>query len=156
MSDTTCPCGSGLPLATCCQPLHLGQPATSAEALMRSRYSAYVLGNIDYLRATTLPVQQSALDTEAMREWSNNSQWLGLSVEAHQPLGGAPPRSTVTFVARWRDAQGEHAHREHSAFVQLDDRWYFIDPTVRINAGRNDSCPCGSGRKFKKCCAALL
>ncbi len=56
----------------------------------------------------------------------------------------------------WHDGQGEHTHRECSAFVQHAGRWYFIDPTVPLKAGRNDPCPCGSGEKFKKCCAAYL
>ncbi len=71
-------------------------------------------------------------------------------------LGGKPEHALVTFVARWHDGTGEHAHRERSAFVQHDDRWYFIDPSVPLDAGRNDPCPCGSGAKFKKCCAPFL
>lgn len=153
---TLCPCGSTLALADCCGRLHAGALPDSAEMLMRSRYSAYVRGLIDYLVATTLPAQQAALDRAAMAEWSAQSQWLGLQVEEHRPLGGTPPRAQVTFTARWRDAGGEQAHRERSDFVCLDGRWYFIDPTVRLTQGRNDPCPCGSGAKFKKCCAPLL
>lgn len=156
MSSTPCPCGSPLPLAECCGRYHAGALPDSAEALMRSRYSAYVLGLIDYLVATTLPAQQAALEREAMAQWSAQSQWLGLSVEEHRPLGGQPERAQVSFVARWRDDDGEHAHRERSDFVRLDGRWYFVDPTVVLKAGRNDPCPCGSGQKFKKCCAPLL
>lgn len=151
----SCPCGSTLALADCCGRLHDGSVASSAEALMRSRYSAYVLGLIDYLVDTTLPAQQAALEREAMAAWSAQSHWLGLSVEEHRPLGGTPERAQVVFVARWRDAAGEQAHRECSDFVRLDGRWYFIDPTVKLKAGRNDPCPCGSGQKFKKCCATL-
>ena len=127
-----CPCTSGQSLADCCGRYHAGTPAPSAEQLMRSRYSAYVLGLIDYLVATTLPAQQPGLDRQAMAAWR------------------------VTFTARWHDAEGDHSHRERSAFVQHDGRWYFIDPTVPLQAGRNDPCPCGSGVKFKKCCAAYL
>lgn len=156
MLSTSCPCGSSLNLADCCGRYHAGSLPATAEALMRSRYSAYVLGLIDYLIATTLPAQQTALERQAMAEWSTQSQWLGLTVEQHEVLGGTPPRARVTFVARWQDAGGEHAHRECSDFVCLDGRWYFIDPTVKLQTGRNDPCPCGSGQKFKKCCAALL
>jgi len=63
----TCPCGSGIALDDCCGKWHQGQPAPSAERLMRSRYSAYTLGLIDYLVATTLPAQQAALDRDSMR-----------------------------------------------------------------------------------------
>jgi SEC-C motif domain protein len=123
---------------------------------MRSRYSAYALGQVDYLLATTLPAQQSGLDREAIRAWSLQSTWLGLEVEQSEVLGGKPEHAFVTFTARWHDDAGEHSHRERSAFVQHDGYWFFIDPTVGLSAGRNDPCPCGSEQKFKKCCAAYL
>ena len=151
-----CPCGSGDALDDCCGRYHAGLPAPSAERLMRSRYSAYVLGLVDYLKATTLPVQQSSLDLQAMREWSAASTWLGLDVEESQVLGGQPEHARVSFTARWHDRTGEHAQHERSAFVQHNGRWYFIDSTVPLHAGRNDPCPCGSGQKFKKCCAPYL
>jgi SEC-C motif-containing protein len=149
----TCPCGSGIALDDCCGKWHQGQPAPSAERLMRSRYSAYTLGLIDYLVATTLPAQQAALDRDSMRAWSLGSTWLGLEVEGSELID---THAFVTFTARWHDSDGEHRHRERSAFVQQAGRWYFIDPTVPLKAGRNDPCPCGSGQKFKKCCAGYL
>lgn len=149
----TCPCGSGIALDDCCGKWHQGQPAPSAERLMRSRYSAYTLGLIDYLVATTLPAQQAALDRDSMRAWSLGSTWLGLEVEGSELID---THAFVTFTARWHDGDGEHRHRERSAFVQQAGRWYFIDPTVPLKAGRNDPCPCGSGQKFKKCCARYL
>ena len=149
----TCPCGSGIALDDCCGKWHQGQPAPSAERLMRSRYSAYTLGLIDYLVATTLPAQQAALDRDSMRAWSLGSTWLGLEVEGSELID---THAFVTFTARWHEGDGEHRHRERSAFVQQAGRWYFIDPTVPLKAGRNDPCPCGSGQKFKKCCAGYL
>jgi SEC-C motif-containing protein len=123
---------------------------------MRSRYSAYVLGHIDYLISTTLPAQQAQLDRVAISDWSSQSQWLGLIVESSQLLPGQPPHALVSFVARWRDHDGEHSQRECSAFVQVAQKWFFIDPSVPLKASRNDPCPCASGHKFKKCCAAYL
>lgn len=151
-----CPCGSGTPLEGCCGHYHMGTPAPSAEHLMRSRYSAYALGLVDYLIGTTLPAQQAGLDSDGIREWSLGSTWLGLDVEASELIGAQPEHAFVTFSARWHDGSGEHSHRERSAFVQHDGRWYFIDPTVPLKAGRNDPCPCGSGQKFKKCCSPYL
>lgn len=151
-----CPCGSGSRLDECCGRHLAGTPAPSAESLMRSRYSAYVLGNIDYLLQTTLPTQQAGLNREAIRAWSLQSTWLGLEVERTELLGGESRHAFVTFSARWHDASGEHIHRERSAFVRHEGRWYFIDPTIPLRAGRNDSCPCDSGLKFKKCCANAL
>ncbi len=123
---------------------------------MRSRYSAYVLGLVDYLLDTTLPAQKNSLDRESISQWSAQSTWLGLEVESAELLGGKPEHAFVTFTARWHDAAGEHSHRERSAFVQNNGRWYFIDPTVQLKAGRNDACPCGSEQKFKKCCSAYM
>lgn len=153
---TSCPCGSGSLLDDCCGRYLAGTAAPCAESLMRSRYSAYVLSDMDYLRATTLPAQQAGLDLDAMRAWSTQSTWLGLEVESAELLGGQPEHAFVSFTARWHDAHGEHAHRERSAFVQHEGRWYFIDPTVPLRAGRNDPCPCGSGQKFKKCCSGYV
>ena len=152
MTEKQCPCGQG-EYAQCCQPLHAGkEKAQSAEQLMRSRYSAYVLGLVDYLVATTLPVQQPALDRDAMAAWSAQSTWLGLEVEGSEVFAGKPEHTQVSFVARWHDDNDEHRHRECSAFVQVDERWFFLDPTVPLKAGRNDPCPCQGGQKFKKCC----
>lgn len=123
---------------------------------MRSRYSAYVLGLMDYLQATTLPAQQQALNLQSMKEWSATSTWLGLDVKAFELIGGQPEHALVSFTARWHDPAGEHAQHERSAFVQNEGRWYFIDPTVPLKAGRNDPCPCGSDQKYKKCCSAYF
>ncbi|WP_394238897.1 YchJ family protein [Pseudomonas anguilliseptica] len=156
MGSTTCPCGSGQLLAACCGLYHAGTPAPSAEALMRSRYSAYSLGLIDYLLYSTLPAQQAGLDHEAIRAWSLGSTWLGLEVDETQLIDGEPQHAYVTFTAHWRDESGAHSHRERSAFVRNNGNWYFIDPTVELKLGRNDACPCASGLKFKKCCASYF
>lgn len=151
----TCPCGSGQSLADCCARYHNGSLPESAEHLMRSRYSAYVLGLIDYLVSSTLPVQQAQLDRASMSAWSSQSHWLGLEVQNHQPLAGKPAHALVSFIAHWQDQDGEQSQHERSAFVQVAQRWYFIDPSVPLKATRNDPCPCGSGMKFKKCCDNL-
>ncbi|PHX37192.1 hypothetical protein AO263_31020, partial [Pseudomonas sp. NZIPFR-PS5] len=114
MSSAICPCGSGNLLDGCCGRYHAGQPAPCAEALMRSRYSAYVLGLVDYLLDTTLPAQQVGLDRDAISQWSARSTWLGLEVEGAELIGGQPEHAFVTFTARWHDADGEHCHRERS------------------------------------------
>lgn len=156
MSLSICPCGSGNLLDTCCGHYHAGHAAPDAQTLMRSRYSAYVLGLIDYLVGTTLPAQQAGLDRHGIEQWSAQSTWLGLEVHGAEVFGGQPEHAFVSFTARWHDSAGEHSHRERSSFVQTAGRWYFIDPTVQLRLGRNDSCPCASGQKFKKCCAGYF
>ena len=150
-AEQACPCASQQRYEQCCKPFHDNQPAPIPERLMRSRYSAYVLGLIDYLVATTLPAQQAHLDRQAMARWSRESRWLGLTVEQADPPEG--DRGQVVFVARWLDPDAsEHSHRECSDFVRKNGRWFFVDPNHSLRAGRNEPCPCGSGRKFKQCC----
>ena len=74
---------------------------------MRSRYSAYVLGLVDYLIGTTLPAQQDGLDRQAIGEWSASSTWLGLEVESSEVFGGQPEHAFVTFTARWLAGPGK-------------------------------------------------
>jgi SEC-C motif-containing protein len=117
-----CPCSSGLPYDECCRPWHmgldLGEHAPTPEALMRSRYSAYALGLIDYLLATwhvsTAPGELELAPTK----------WLELEVRDAQMVGDA---GLVEFVARYRvDGRGQRLH-EISRFVRQDGRWFYID-----------------------------
>lgn len=152
----SCPCGGIELLLECCGRFHAGEPAPTAEALMRSRYSAFALGLADYLIATTLPVQQASLDRQALEDWSQHSTWLGLTVHEVIAADDTFGHARVSFSARWADNEGTHEHREHSVFVQRSGCWYFIDPGIALSAGRNDPCPCASGGKFKKCCASYI
>ena len=159
-----CHCGSGQPYSSCCEPYINGTaiPPT-AEALMRSRYSAYVEQAIDYLGDTLHPDHRADWDREATRRWSENAQWLGLeivSTEAGQP-GDAD--GWVEFIANFNEGGEPRRHHERSRFRMHDGRWYYVDgeppkpQTLRHAApkvGRNDPCPCGSGKKYKKCCGA--
>jgi len=108
---------------------------------MRSRYSAYVLGKIDYLIQTTLPTQQAHIDREAITAWSHQSKWLGLIVQDCEAATDAYGHAKVAFNARWEDAEGLHSHDECSVFVQRAGIWYFLDPGILLQAQRNDSCP---------------
>ncbi|HWV63192.1 MAG TPA: YchJ family metal-binding protein [Oxalicibacterium sp.] len=116
----TCPCG-GADYAQCCKPFHDGAAAPTAEALMRSRYSAYVLGLTDYVHATwhadTRPVLGELAHDPMIK-------WLGLDVKKHAANGD---EATVEFVARSR--VGSRAHRLHevSRFVREGGRWYYVD-----------------------------
>ena len=118
-----CPCGSDLPYANCCQPWHAGllggQYAPTPEALMRSRYSAYVLGLIDYLVATWHPsTAPGDLELQPIK-------WLGLQVKRHEQPD--ENHATVEFVARYRIAGRGHRLHEVSRFVREDGCWYYLD-----------------------------
>lgn len=145
-----CPCGSGMSLAECCLPRISGSaPADTAQALMRSRYTAYVLGNTDYLAASwhtsTRPGQ---LDAGAQVEW------LGLQVLTCKGGLASDTRGSVEFIARYRQQGVERQAQENSRFVREEGVWLYLDGDLKSpeTTGRNDPCHCGSGRKFKKCC----
>ncbi|MGX9718498.1 YchJ family protein [Stenotrophomonas acidaminiphila] len=120
-----CPCGSGHAHGRCCARWHAGEAAPDAEALMRSRYCAYVTGNADYLLATwhadTRPQALSLDDAPGQR-----TQWLGLDVKRHRVTGA--DTAEVEFVARYRVGGGSAVRlAEHSRFVREDGRWYYLD-----------------------------
>ncbi len=117
-----CPCDSGQPYADCCGPWHtgltLGVHAPTPEVLMRSRYSAYVVGLIDYLLATWhVSTSPGELELSPVK-------WLGLDVRHAHSTGDA---GVVEFVARCRTAAGAQRLHETSRFVRTDGRWYYID-----------------------------
>lgn len=149
-----CPCGSPT-YHDCCQPLHEGVPAVTAEALMRSRFSAFCLKNIEYIIETTVPVQQALLDKNALQSWADEMYWTRLDVISHVAKIGKR-HAQVHFMAYYDNGQGESCHDEHSSFVKIDDVWYFLDPTVPITLTNKQPCLCGSGDKFKACCGKFL
>ena len=147
----------------CCGPYlaHEKNPPT-AEALMRSRYSAFTKGDIDYLYETLSPDQRSDFNRTATSDWANKSQWRGLEiVETEQGLEGDSV-GKVTFVAHFNRDDKPLTHKEKSLFRRdpVKGVWFFAEELSLKSApvvlgpqpGRNDPCPCGSGKKFKKCC----
>ncbi|HHX35119.1 MAG TPA: YchJ family protein [Gammaproteobacteria bacterium] len=152
---STCPCNPNMTYQECCGRYHAGATPNTAQALMRARYSAYALQNIEFIKSTTLPAQQTQLDLAAIAQWSQDSQWLGLEVIG-ETTHSDQRHATVEFIAHWHDAQGRHQHQESSLFIKPDTHWYFYDPNVPLQAERNAPCPCGSQLKFKKCCAPYL
>ncbi|WP_101927153.1 MULTISPECIES: YchJ family protein [Luteimonas] len=124
-SSNPCPCGLPSSYAACCGRYHAGVPAPDAEALMRSRYSAYVRRDADYLRATWDPTTRPAtLDFDGPQP-----VWLGLDVRSHQDTGD--DRAEVAFVARYRVGGGSVVRlREHSRFRHDGGRWWYVDGDV--------------------------
>ncbi len=161
-----CPCGSQQSFLTCCAPLINRQyPAPTAAALMRARYSAHALAAnqshcIDYLMDTWAEDQRGYINRQQVADWAINSEWLGLDVVEHKTAGDL---ATVEFVAHYKHDGKQHSHHELSRFHRDSGHWYFVDgeevaskktntSTTHKHLGRNDSCPCGSGKKFKRCC----
>jgi SEC-C motif-containing protein len=116
-----CPCGSGESYDDCCGPVHQGAETATAEALMRSRYSAYVLGLESYLLATWHPsTRPAALNLVA----DATTRWIDLSVKDHQPTGEST--AEVEFIARYKINGRAHRLHERSRFVREAGRWYYL------------------------------
>lgn len=144
-----CPCGSGQSLALCCGRFHAGEPAPTPEALMRSRFSAFALNLTDYLLASWHPDTRPA---ELVPD--DTTRWLRLEVLESGERGD---EGSVHFRATFREGRRFGVLEEASRFRRQAGRWVYLDgsPTVtRLKPGRNDACPCGSGRKLKQCCGA--
>ncbi|SCL31210.1 SEC-C motif-containing protein [Micromonospora rhizosphaerae] len=118
-----CPCGSGLPYAQCCGPLHRGEStAATAEALMRSRFSAFAVGDADYLlrswHSSTRP---------ARLRLDPGQRWTGLEILGTDRGGLFDTAGTVRFRAHYREAGRPGVQEEHSRFVREDGRWVYLD-----------------------------
>ena len=157
-----CPCGSIKGYENCCGPLINGEKnAETAEALMRSRYTAYTRAEIEYLLNTLHPSKKDAYDSESLRKWSEESDWHGLEIIETEKGGEEDDTGTVEFIARYTEKGKSSEHHEIADFQKQDGKWFFYDgkaprPTTFVRktpkTGRNDPCPCKSGKKYKKCC----
>ena len=157
-----CHCGSGQAFDACCGPILRGErPAPTAEALMRARYSAYVEGAIDFLGDSLHPGHRADWDRDATRRWAEQSRWLGLEIRNIEAGAEQDEEGRVEFLARFEEQGNERLHHENSLFRRHDGRWHYVSgdlPKPRTlrhaepRVGRNDPCPCGSGKKYKKCC----
>ena len=158
----TCPCGKGESLETCCGPLLSGKTkATTAEQLMRARYTAFATGDVDFVMKTHDPDTVNQVDRESTEAWSKQSQWEGLEIVSTEAGGENDHFGSVEFLAKYSIKGSTIDHRERATFRKHNDTWLFVDgeqiagPPVRREGpkvGRNDPCSCGSGKKYKKCC----
>ncbi len=124
---------------------------------MRSRYTAFAVRDVGYLlqtwHASTKP---AAIDPGTILEWQE------LRIIRTEEGREGDSKGVVEFEATFSTGQGRGLLREVSRFVRENGQWFYVDgdlqdsavvaPKKGVKAGRNDPCPCGSGRKFKKCC----
>ncbi len=129
---------------------------------MRARYSAYASGNVDFVLASNHPKTRDGVDRASTEVWSKESEWLGLDIISTEAGGVGDQVGSVEFLARYRLRGVTIPHREKARFEVHEGKWYFVEgeeihgPPVHREGprvGRNDPCPCGSGKKYKKCCA---
>ncbi len=161
--NKNCPCGSGKNYSACCEPYLSGaQLPKTAEALMRARYSAYAVSDIDYLYKTSGEAVKREFDAKSSKTWSESADWTGLDVISTSAGTEHDTEGSVEFVAHYTVKDTPFDHHEKAQFAKIDGEWFFVDGQIitaepirrdQPKVGRNEPCPCGSGKKYKKCCA---
>ena len=153
-----CPCGSGQTFAVCCEPVLTRQKsAASAEQLMRARFTAHVVHDFKFLHDSYRPTAGKPYVPEA---GAPSVTWTKLVVHAHETTDN-PDKAFVDFSAYGTEAGTEKVLHEKGEFLRIDGAWLYnrearLGPVPYKSAapkvGRNDPCPCGSGKKYKQCC----
>ena len=144
----SCICGSQGTFDECCGSIiNNERKANSEEELMRSRYSAYVRGDGRYLVLSTKKENQYEDDALLIEGFSSRVDWLKLDVLHVE-------QNIVEFKAYYKEGENIKVLHEKSNFIQEDGVWLYVDGELyNSKVERNEPCPCGSGKKFKKCCA---
>lgn len=131
---------------------------------MRSRYTAFVLSDVDWIMDSHHSETVGEIDRDEVEKWSSGSEWLGLRIKSTTDGGPDDNEGTVSFRARYK-VQGQQVdHIEKARFEREDGEWRFhsvveeedqqqvlVPVGPKSEVGRNDPCPCGSGKKYKKC-----
>lgn len=161
-NSKNCPCGQPKTLGECCgRFITDGEAPATAEELMRSRYTAFALHEVDYIVQTHHPDTRGEVNRDEIKRWSEGARWLGLEILRTEDGQPGEDQGWVEFIARFAEKGETKTHHELSFFQRHQGRWSFHSahppkqtPTQRAQpkVGRNEPCPCGSGKKYKKCC----
>ena len=156
--EQPCPCGTGKTFGQCCLPvMKRERKASTAEELMRSRFSAHVARDWEHLHRT---FEKTAREPYAPERDVQPREWTRLVIHAHE-AGAKPDTATVDFTAYFREGEAEKSFPEKAEFRRVEGEWLYVralregPAPIRSTApavGRNDPCPCGSGKKYKQCC----
>jgi SEC-C motif-containing protein len=131
MALDNCPCGTHLPYVHCCGALHAGvRNADTAEELMRSRYSAYVLKLPDYIVATTHPSSRTPNMMAQVEAWMQETTWHHLDVLNRVQGSSADPTGEVEFRADFTVGVEAGCHHERSRFERSDNQWFYVDGII--------------------------
>jgi len=156
-----CPCGSNAKYSDCCELIHSNlSNAKTAESLMRARYSAFVKNKISFIIDSHDPGDRDTQDESEISKWAEESEWLGLEIIKTEKGLEKDNSGKVEFTANYKMTGRECNHHELSQFKKIDGNWYFCEGKILQDVlkregpkvGRNEPCPCGSGKKYKKCC----
>ncbi|MBP6062585.1 MAG: SEC-C domain-containing protein [Fusobacteriaceae bacterium] len=131
----------------------------TAEQLMRARYEAYVKGDIKFIVDTHDSQTAKELDIEETKKWALESKWLGLDILKVELGKESDDTGIVEFVVKFIENGEEKIHHEKSIFLKKNGKWYYsgwLPLQETIVKGKkikpNETCPCNSGKKYKKCC----
>lgn len=153
MTQKLCPCGSKKAEQYCCGMYLSGKkkPET-AEKLMRSRYTAFYRGKVDYLIATLHPGKRNSQDKQELTASINNTQWLGLTIISTQKGKKNDSTGTVEFEAIYQVDEPRQLH-ECSRFVKTGGQWFYVDGDILpgTTPKSKELCWCGSEKKYKQC-----
>jgi len=158
MNNISCPCGSKKSAKYCCQMYLSGkkQPKT-AEKLMRSRYTAFVQGDLDYLIATLHPDQRKTEDRKELAKSIKQTEWLGLTIIRTTKGKQKDNTGVVEFEAIYQVEEPRQLH-ERSRFIKVDTQWFYVDGNILPGTilKPNALCWCGSTKKYKQCHSSKL
>jgi SEC-C motif-containing protein len=161
MDQQRCFCGSDKELSACCELIIQGAvPARTPEDAIRARFTAHCRRNYAYLVDSTHPEHRDGVTEQEIAQWASHVTWTALEIHSSLP-GETDDQGTVSFTAHFSLKGVPQTLREDASFARHEGGWYYVDghihgqpPYVREQrrTGRNEACPCGSGKKFKKCC----
>lgn len=159
---TQCPCCSGATFANCCKEIVAGTKlANTPLELMRSRYTAHVCKEMPHILRTMRGRALKLFDEEkTYTEWFDQSVWNKLEIIDSPEVQKYDKEGIVEFKAYYTFQGKDEFLHERSKFIKEDGQWFYVVGQKKNSAiavsnkiGRNDACPCGSGKKYKKCCA---
>ncbi|MCP5509002.1 MAG: SEC-C domain-containing protein [Chlamydiales bacterium] len=120
-----CPCHSGKPYADCCQSFHLGFPPPTALALMRSRYSAYALGLVDYIIHTTHSAKKP--DRKEIEAFCNVTRFADLEI---LDVDEKEDEASIKFKATLLQGKHDVSFVEKSAFIKENNHWFYVSGCI--------------------------
>ncbi|CAH9017794.1 YchJ family protein [Candidatus Nitrosacidococcus sp. I8] len=154
---TLCPCNSGLNYPECCGVYHSGEKqASTAETLMRARYTAFAIQNKEY----TIATWDNTTRPKKIDFPKSETQWNRLEIIEKKKGEENDSKGIVEFKAYYSLNDKQYVLNEISRFKKQQGYWYYLDgkvksiaqPDQQTNLGKNTPCACGSGKKYKRCC----
>ncbi|MDD2324754.1 MAG: YchJ family metal-binding protein [Alphaproteobacteria bacterium] len=146
----------------CCKPLLDGMAPSTPESLVRARYSAHVLGKIEFIEKSSVGRAKAEFSRQDTERFLKDSTWNGLEIHRTESSGPEDETGVVELTFRMTHKGEDYEQRETAFFEKIKGCWFYENSTlnqkkdpIRVaQTGRNASCPCGSGKKFKKCCGS--